>query len=303
MRKINYKYYLPLLALSLLIFFTACEDVVEIELDEAAPILVVDAWINDQSGPQTIRLTNTAPYFESAPTPGIPGATITVSSSSGKIIDFTDVGNGDYIWTPDPNERIGTVGDEFVLSIDLDGKSYAAYSKLNRVPPIDSIGQETIEESSFAEESIRCNFYARDPLGPGDTYWIKTFRNGQFLAQPAELNIAFDAGFSQGSEVDGIIFITPIRETMNPVADPLENGEKFPSPWNVGDEVRVEIHSLNLDAYYFLDIVQTQLLNSQNTIFAEPLTNSPSNVVAEDGDEVLGMFVTSAVSAMDYVVK
>lgn len=285
-------------------YFSACTDVVDIELDEAETRLVVDAWISNDSTDQTIRLTNTAPFFEAAPTPGVPGATVFVNTSSGNSLEFLDQGDGNYVWSPTNNETIGSIGEEFELTIELDEKTYTSFSSMNRVPAIDSIAQFRDDSTSFTDESIRCNFYARDAVGAGDTYWIKTYRNGVFLSQPAEINIAFDAGFSPGSEVDGIIFITPIRETMNPVPDPIESGEKVPSPWDVGDEVRVEIHSISLDGYFFLDIVQTQLLNSQNGIFAEPLANTQGNIVSTSGEEeVLGMFVVSAVSKLGYVVE
>ena len=50
------------------------------------------------------------------------------------------------------------------------------------------------------------SFFARDPFGAGDTYWIKTYKNGSFLNKPQELNIAYDAAFDGGSASDGIVF-------------------------------------------------------------------------------------------------
>ncbi len=284
--------------------FFSCEDVVDLKLEEAPTALVVDAWINNKAEAQTIRLTNTAPYFDASPTPGVSGATVVVSSATGLIREFTDQGDGNYIWTPGAGENIGAIEEEFYLAIEYDGKTYGSSTVLNDVPPIDSIAQFTDEETAFSEESITCNFYSRDLIGGGDTYWIKTFKNDQFLNQPLEINIAYDAGFSAGSEIDGLVFITPIRDAMNPTPEPIESGEKFPSPWAAGDEVRVEIHSIDLAAYYFMLIVRDQLLNSLNGIFAEPLINTQGNIVQLDGDEeVLGMFSVSAISELSYIIE
>lgn len=300
----NIKYLIYSLCLLGTIFIFSCEDVVELELEDSPTTLVVDAWINNKPEAQTIRLTTTAPYFDAAPTPGVSGATVVVTSTTGLIREFTDQGNGDYVWTPGAGENIGEIEEEFFLGIELDGKTYGSATVLNNVPPIDSINQVTDDESAFSEESITCNFFSRDLLGPGDTYWIKTFKNDQFLNQPLEINIAYDAGFSAGSEIDNLVFITPIRDAMNPTADPIESGEKFPSPWAVGDEVRVEIHSIDIAAYFYMIIVRDQLLNSLNGIFAEPLINTTGNVVQIDGDEeVLGMFSVAAISELTYTIE
>ncbi len=299
---INYKF---LASLSFaIVFIFSCEDVVPIDVDDAPVQLVVDAWVNNKQEAQTIRLTNTQTFFDASPTPGVSGANIAIQSSVGEVFIFEDQGNGNYVWEPDARTHLGEIGEDFQLGIELDGKTYFSASSLSRVPPIDSITQTFEEETTFNEEHIHCNFFARDPLGPGDTYWIKSFQNDNFLNKPLEINVAYDAGFSAGSEVDGLIFIPPIRDTMDPVADAVESGEKTPSPWNVGDVARVEIHSISIEAFYFLTVARDQLLNSLNTIFAEPISNTRGNVFSTDEEEeVLGMFVVSAVSELEYTIE
>jgi len=294
-----------LLAAISLFTFSACTDTVEIELDEADPILVVDAWINNNNEDQVIRLTTTSPYFDSAATPSVSGATVSVSSSTGSTFEFADQGDGNYLWSPTGGETLGEVGDFFALEIEYDGETYESFSDLGRVPVIDSIAYEIEEEDSFFEESLICNFYARDPEGQGDAYWIKSFKNGQFLNKPEEMNLAYDAGFNVGSATDGIIFITPLRELMNPITDDVEGQDKIPSPWALGDEARVEIHSISDEAFFFMIVLQEQLLNSSNGIFAAPLSNSPGNVVAKNEGvaKPLGIFTVSAISSLDYTLE
>lgn len=299
--KMGYKF---IIVIFLAAGFFSCEDVVEIDVDDAPTKLVVDAWLNNKEEAQVIRLSNTQTYFDADPTPGVSGASIGIQSSDGEVFIFEDQGNGDYIWEPDGRSSLGEVGLTFDLGIELDGKTYFSTSTLNRVPPIDSINQRFEEETTFNFEHIHCNFFARDPIGPGDTYWIKTFKNDQFLNKPLEMNVAYDAGFSAGSEVDGLIFIPPIRDTMDPVLDEDPDQEKSPSPWAVGDIARVEIHSISLEAFYFLSVTRDQLLNSLNGIFAEPISNTQGNIFSTDQEEeVLGMFVVSAISSLEYEVQ
>ena len=63
---------------------------------------------------------------------------------------------------------------------------------------IDSITFRFEKGNSFFPDSYFGQLYARDFTGPGDTYWIKTWKNGTFLNKPNEINIAYDAGFSAG---------------------------------------------------------------------------------------------------------
>lgn len=279
--------------------FMACEDPIDVTLNDADPQLVVDAWIDNQSTQLDIRLSTSLPYFTSEITPGVANATVNITRGDGQLFDFVHMGNGVYRHTLDQGETIGQVGDNFTLDIQYEGDNYTATAELNRVPQIDSITQEFRDDEVFLDDGIYCQFYGRDFDGLGDTYWIKTFKNGEYLNHPFEINIAYDAGFDSGGEVDGLVFIYPIRDLINMVDE-----DGIPIPYNVGDEIKVEIHSISNDAFAFLEIMRDQLLNSYNTIFAEPLANTQGNIINETGDvEALGMFNISAVSSSEYVIQ
>lgn len=51
---------------------------------------------------------------------------------------------------------------------------------------------------------------ANDRNGPGDFYWIKTFRNDSFLNSISQLNISADMGNTSNGQ-DGELFIYPVR--------------------------------------------------------------------------------------------
>jgi hypothetical protein len=78
-----------------------CETVIDAKLDTGPVQLSVDATIYNTAGPQTIRLTQTAPYLENKPTPAATGATVRVTDSDGRAFNFVDLKNdGSYVWTP-----------------------------------------------------------------------------------------------------------------------------------------------------------------------------------------------------------
>ena len=289
--------YLLMILIALLL---ACEDRVEIDLPDAPPALVVDAWINNKPEPQLIKLTETRPYFDSSIPEGVSGASITVTREDGAIFVFEEKENGNYIWDPAESEfEIGSEKLEYTLNIQLDGRQYRADSRLKRVPPVDSIKFTFQEEQSpFEPEGYYAEFVATDPVGPNDSYWIKAYKNGQFLNKPFELNVAYDAGFNAGGNIDGVVFIQPIQDAVNPLNEDLDAFV----PYQPGDSLYVEIHSITNEAFFFLQEVQiqTQRDGGFDEIFAEPVENVSTNIVnISDNPEgqVVGFFNVAAVSS------
>ncbi|MEM9391989.1 MAG: DUF4249 family protein, partial [Bacteroidota bacterium] len=187
-----------------------CEDPIDVTLEEAEPVLVVDAWINNKPELQIIKLSMAQPYFDSSLPPPVSGATVVVSSSADEIFTFVE-GNtpGDYVWDPSASVNgIGEIGTEYQLQIEVNDQIYISTSQINRVPLIDSIKFTFKEElNQFQPEGYYGEFVSTDPRGEGDTYWIKTFKNGIYQNRPFDLTIAYDAGFSQGGLIDGVVFI------------------------------------------------------------------------------------------------
>lgn len=292
-------YFMALLVVLAGFALSSCQDVIDIDTDDAPQLLVVDAWLNNKSAPQTIKLTLTEPYFSNSFAGGVSNATVNISDGNGNTMTFEEKGDGNYTWTPAAGENLGEVGTLFTLNIDWDGKNYTASSLMNPVPEIDSIGQEFRTDDIRGADGIYAQFYARDIIGLGNAYWIKTYKNGQFLNKPQELNIAFDAAFAPGAELDGLIFIPPIREAVNRIADVDTDDNDEVAPWNQGDSILVEIHSIAPFAFNFLSIARDQMTNGDNTIFAIPLANTTGNVSSsEAGEDVLGIFNIAAVSSL-----
>ncbi len=281
--------------------FSACEDVVTVDLEAGDQQLVIDAWINNQDKPQVIRLVRTSSYFDSSPSPAVTGATVKVTDNNGTEFVFADSSNGDYIWTPPVGSTFGQVGNTYTLSIETEGKSYTSVSTMNRIMEIDSIGAEFREEDLGEEEGIYASLFATDPMGEGDAYWIKSYKNGRYLSDPGQLNLAYDAGFTAGARVDGVVFIVPIREGINPFGEEDEDGKAI-APFATGDSIHVEVHSLTEEAFFFLNAARTQMTLGDATLFAEPPSNVPTNIISVNGtearDEPVGFFNVSAVAEM-----
>lgn len=279
--------YILLLGASLL----ACDDVVDVNLEEGRPLLVVDAWINNKPETQTILLSRAQPYFDASEPTGESGAAITVTDSDGKEYVFQENENiaGTYEWTPEEGEVLGQVGLSFELSIAFAGNVYISTSSMKRVPPVDTVVYRFEEEGFEYDEGYYAQFVASDPEGEGDTYWIKSYKNGDFLNRPSEINISYDSGFEGW---DGLTFLEPIQDAVNPI----EDDEYVPFVQN--DSLYVEVHSLTQEAHLFLLVLYDQIDRDGSfaELFQPQMVNLESNITSSDPEEsVLGFFSVSAV--------
>ena len=296
------KRYIIITNLLIVILTMACEKRIDPGLEEAPDVTIVDAWINDKNEPQVIYIKRSLPYFEAYDLPGVSGAEVRVVNENGEQFWFfeSETIAGEYIWMPPSDSvKIGTVGDRFVLDIKMNGTQLGSFSEMNRVPDIDSITFKLASDNPILKGSFLAQVWADDFPGVGDNYWLKAFKNGVYLSKPSEINIAFDAGFSRGDNVDGVTFNKFIRTGVNPY-DQDDNGDII-SPYMPGDSLFVEIHSLTNLAYsYLFEVsVQTNRPGGFAEIFAVPLANVGSNIVNVTNEEVVtGFFCVSSVSTL-----
>jgi hypothetical protein len=285
------------------LLLASCEDVINPNLREADPVLVIDAWINNKVEDQVVRLTLSQPYLSDEVPPGVSGATVTVTYDGGTL-DFMEDSDepGVYRWTTDEatsEEVFGETGRAYTLTVVVDGQTFEAVSKINRTVAIDSITFELDDSPFYPENSYLAQFWAREPVGTGDTYWIRPYKNGIPLSKPSEINIAYDAGFSPGGSFDGITFIPPIRE-VNP--NDVDEDDQPLSPYVIGDSLYVEIHSITYESFTFLSqvIVQTDRPGGFGELFSTPLANVSSNIIRTSSGplKAVGFFNVASVRGL-----
>jgi Domain of unknown function (DUF4249) len=285
------------------LIITSCETIINPTLENAEPILVVDAWLNNNVQEQVIKISQTQPYFDNTGQVGVSSAVITVKNETdGRTFVFNEEGTtGNYKWIPSsPTDSIGKYQDQFTLSVQVGTDEFLASARLGRAPKIDSITFRFEEGNSFLPDHYIGSFWAKDFPGKGDTYWIKTYRNDTLLLKPSDINTAYDAGFSAGGNIDSVTFITPIREAISPF-DTDDDGDIL-SPYDIGDSVYVEIHSISLQAFTFLAEVQVQTNRPGGfaELFSSPFANVSTNIVNTNpnGKKAVGFFNVGAIRGL-----
>lgn len=276
---------------------TSCEDVINLDTADGPVQLVVDGWLTNQPGEQAIKLSWSQAYFDNNTPKPVVGAEVTVTDDKGKVYKFEDAdGDGKYTWGKTIADTLGHVGRTYSLKVVNGADTFVAKSELKRVPAVDSVVYRhekwPFEPDEGPREGFVASFYARDPEGEGDTYWIKPVIRGKVVVDNADnISIAYDAAFGAGAPSDGLIFILPLRESIT--TDSL---------YSAGDQVGVELHSISHEAFEFLKQVSEQAENGG--LFATPIANVRSNVVNTNpsGPKALGFFSASAVSRKETVI-
>lgn len=286
------------LVIASVLLLTSCEDVIDLKTETGPSQLVVDGWITNQPGPQTIRLAQSAAYFNNQAASPVLQAVVTVTDDEGNTYEFKDEENkGAYQWMPQQEAvTLGQIGRRYTLRIAYDGETYVATNEIKRVPTIDSLiyrdERFPITPPEGPREGYIGEFFARDFAGLGDTYWIKPLKGGRLNGtRPNQISIAFDGAFSPGVASDGLVFIQPLRQSIT--VDQL---------FSAGDTIGVELHSITPETYYFL--LQVRQESSNGGIFAVPPANIPTNIrnLNPSGKQALGYFGASAVSRSETII-
>ena len=297
------KYYIIILSVLIL----SCEDIITPDLPSNEPILVVDAWINNLEKDQVIKLSESQNYLDSSTPIPVVGASVFVYDENQNQFNFTEVDDGEYIWSPDSvTKNIGEVGTKFYLSVTLqsDGINILSESQLNRTSKIDSVN---FVRGQVPEGSYYAEFWSREEEGPGDAYWIKSYINGELQTDLQDIITCLDAGASsEGAIIDGIPFIPPIRRAVTKF-DSDDEGN-FLSPFMKGDSLYVEIHSVTFEAFDFLNktAIQINRPGGFSELFAVSLSNVPTNLLVTNISDnsinsnysVVGFFNVSSVYGM-----
>lgn len=175
---------------------TSCQDVIQLDLNNADPKLVIDARLelnSDGSTTATVLLTRSAAFYQEI-IDVVNNATITMTDGAGVVHNFALDSNGFYT----NNTIIASPGETYVLNIIDGSNSYRATQEFVPTVPFTRVEQETV--SGFGDDVIRITGFFNDPAGEPNFYLFS-------YEDPDEFEI--DTGnddFSDGNESITVFF-------------------------------------------------------------------------------------------------
>ncbi len=266
---------LALMSLLFVVFFTSCEDVVNLDLDTGESRIVIDAeiiWKKGTTGNnQVIKISKTASYYSSS-TPKVSGAQVRVENSTGDVFTFNESEPGVYVCT----NFVPVIDMDYKLFIQAEGQSFTAVEKLTSVTPIDKIEQQMIPDFG-GEDIIELTFYYKDPADQLNFYL--TQYKSSFLIFP-QYEITNDE-FYNGNEISTRFS----HEDMKP-----------------GNTVIITHRGISKNFYNYMKLI---LEASSANPFSVPPGNIRGNIVnnTDVNNFALGYFRLCEADEVPYLVK
>ncbi|MDF2474942.1 MAG: hypothetical protein K0S24_425 [Sphingobacterium sp.] len=175
----NARQYLLLFGLSLLI--SSCEEKMDLDLNEAAARVVIDAQLSDASAVQRIRISQSVGFDDPVNTSGIKGATVSVKDNENRNYSFQYEKDGYYIH----RNFKPMAGQTYALNVTVQKQKYSSSSRMPIYVPVQSTG---ISEKSIAGENyIFATLTFNDPPKVSNYYiYTLSINGGPFRFARAE---------------------------------------------------------------------------------------------------------------------
>ncbi len=276
----NTRYIKYLLFIFLCAGFISCEDVVTVDLDTAAPRLVVDAsinWIKGTNGSrQKIVLTTTAPYYSNG-VPAVSGATVYIVNGVGTQFNFTEEepGSGEYFC----NDFFPELNQTYTLTVVNDGQVYTATESLYPTPDIAYTTQDG--EGGFLNEDYEVRFYYQDNPTQ-DNFYMHRFDSD---VMPYPDYDVIDDEFFQGNMMFGIFS----DEDLGP-----------------GKEIGIQLYGISERYYNYMNkLINIAEGGSGGGPFQTPPVTVRGNLVnqTDSNNFALGYFRLGEVARLNYTVE
>ena len=262
------KSYMLIFTASLLLVTTlmSCQKVIDIDLNEKEPKIVIEGGISDQPGPYVIRISQTVNFDEPNEFPPVTGARLTLRDNAGNSETLSEAAPGEYVIT----SLQGVPGRTYTLEITAGDVTYTSVSYLPAAVPIDSL---TVEESFWGIRQV--NIYLKDPAETENYYRIVQEKN---RVKVRDILVMSDE-LQNGSHLSTPLFINNIEDSLRR-----------------GDTVTVQLQSIDKAAYdYFRTLMML-------TTPGGPPSDAPANPISGFTNGALGYFYAYAVRTEIIVV-
>jgi hypothetical protein len=251
----------------LLLFLSACQQVIEVPLNNTNPKLVVEGTITNQAGPYYVKLSQTGDFYSTAPAPKVTDALVTISDDAGNSEILTHLADTPGTYATSTLQAV--VGRTYYLTVVHKGQTYQSESKLLPVTNIDKLVVRMVPKSPTKEEGYYIYFFAKEPRGETNYYRFMIYENDSLYNSINDLLVTND-DFIKGDIED------------------LE----LAYPFQLNDVVKLEMHSITKEVYeYYIGLIN--VYNNDGGLFSPPPVNPPSNI----SNGALGIFRASSVAS------
>ena len=254
-------------------FLSSCEDVIEVDLNDAEPRLVIESSINSrvETGDVfgSIKLTTTSPFF-SNDLPTVEDAIVEIRDESGIVFPFIHEGAGIYVSDFSPQEST-----EYTLNIIYNDEIYTATTSLISSVPLEYVEQRN--DGGFSGDQIELKAFFQDPPNQENFYYF-TANSERSIRRNVYSDEFYSGNLMFGSySTDDLI---------------------------VGDWVQFRLYGITEEFYNYMFILLQQTGGGGGPFETQPATVR-GNIINETNPEnyPLGYFRISQISVLNYQVE
>ncbi len=247
----------------------ACTKVINVNLNDAAPQIVVEGIITNNPGPYQVKITKTVNFDASNSFPPVSGATVKITSNGGVIQDvLTETSPGIYT----THSIQGIPGLTYLLYITVGSQTYTATSTMPQPVPLDSISFQHTTRVNRIDINTIPNY--KDPLNIKNYYSFEQYVNSRKL----KFTSVFDDRLSDGRYIN-----VALRTDSSYI--------------NIGDTVLLKMNCIDKATYdYFYTFAQVAGNNNFQSA-------SPSNPVSNISNNALGYFTAYTTQTKKAIAK
>ncbi len=275
----NIKLYITLFIISLSVI--SCEDVVNVDLDTAAPKLVIDASIKWEKGTigntQKIKLTTTTDFYSNKILVATGASVVVTNITLSTPISYSfieDGQTGEYVCT----NFNPIVNNNYTLTVVYKGETYTSTSEFMASPEIVKTEQK-LKSGFGGTEFYEIKFYFQDNASE-DNYYLVGAKNSKIIYPEYG---ALDDKFTQGNLMFAV----------------------YQDEFEKGDVIEYSVQGITLKYNNYM----TKLLNIAGTDGGNPFATAPAtlrgNIVNTTNSDnyPLGFFHLAEIDSDTYTIQ
>lgn len=241
-----------LITIIFLLLLSCYRDVIDLDLEDFEPQIVIEGIISDQAGPYQVKITKTGGFNQLNNFPPVTGAEVIINDNFGKSEMLKEIRAGLY----ETQTLQGVPGRTYTLRVIAEGKEYSASSTMPEPLLLDFV---SLQNRGWGYVLI-CAF--TDRQGIEDYCRLKIFKNGELL----------ERYLYQGRFSDGEQYII----------------DDFDVTFNYNDNANVQLFTFNKATYEYFSMLDSgegggdydpELPEFVEISLANPKTNLSNNAL------------------------
>lgn len=238
----------------------ACQELIELDLAQSEPKIVIEGVFTDAEGPHKIKVSKTINYYDTGKTPPVTDAVVQLFDSAENLLST-------FVYNPEDSTYMsseslkGEVGKTYIVKIEADGDIYQSEGAILRNATLDSLYYLSAEQLEQLGQPV--------------------FGEGYFLFANGNLNRTGVQYFKLQLEVNDTL-----KNSRSDLANSILSSEFFgsefqglpiPGSYEKDDTVSLKLFSLDEPVYdYYIEFIN--LLFNDGGVFSPPPVNATSNV-------------------------